>query len=59
MPFSTTSKRNIKRIEFENDWVHLRASNTEPIIRVIAESNFETTANIIALRIMQDIKETL
>ena len=47
------------RIEFENDWVHLRASNTEPIIRVIAESNFETTANNIALRIMQDIKETL
>ena len=47
------------RIEFENDWVHLRASNTEPIIRVIAESNFETTANNIALRIMQDIKEAL
>lgn len=46
-------------IEFENDWVHLRASNTEPIIRVIAESNFETTANNIALRIMQDIKEAL
>lgn len=47
------------RIEFENDWVHLRASNTEPIIRVIAESNFETTANNIALRIMQDIRESL
>lgn len=47
------------RIEFENDWVHLRSSNTEPIIRVIAESNFETTANNIALRIMQDIRESL
>jgi phosphomannomutase len=47
------------RIEFENDWVHLRTSNTEPIIRIYAESNFETTADNIARRIMQDIKEHL
>ena len=39
------------------DWVHLRTSNTEPIIRIYAESNFETTANNIAMRLMQDIKE--
>ncbi|WP_290791973.1 phosphoglucosamine mutase [Flavihumibacter sp. UBA7668] len=45
------------KIEFETDWVHLRTSNTEPIIRIYAESNFETTANNIALRLMQDIKE--
>jgi len=45
------------KIEFDNDWVHLRTSNTEPIIRIYAESNFETTANNIALRLMQDIKE--
>jgi len=45
------------RIEFDNDWVHLRTSNTEPIIRIYAESNFETTANNIAKRLMQDIKE--
>lgn len=47
------------KIEFENDWVHLRTSNTEPIIRIYAESNFETTADNIARRIMQDIKEYL
>ncbi|WP_018614450.1 phosphoglucosamine mutase [Segetibacter koreensis] len=47
------------RIEFENDWVHLRTSNTEPIIRIYAESNFETTAENIARRIMHDIKEHL
>lgn len=47
------------RIEFDNDWVHLRSSNTEPIIRIIAESNFETTANNIALRLMHDIRESL
>lgn len=45
------------KIEFDEDWVHLRTSNTEPIIRIYAESNFETTANNIALRLMQDIKE--
>lgn len=45
------------KIEFDNDWVHLRTSNTEPIIRIYAESNFESTANNIALRLMQDIRE--
>ena len=45
------------KIEFDNDWVHLRTSNTEPIIRIYAESDFETTANNIAMQIMRDIKE--
>jgi phosphomannomutase len=47
------------RIEFDKDWVHLRASNTEPIIRIIAESSFETTANNIATKLIKDIKEAL
>jgi phosphomannomutase len=45
------------KIEFDTDWVHLRTSNTEPIIRIYAESSFETTANNIAKRLMADIKE--
>jgi phosphomannomutase len=45
------------KIEFDSDWVHLRTSNTEPIIRIYAESNFETTANNMAMQIMRDIKE--
>ncbi|MGK2860691.1 MAG: phosphoglucosamine mutase [Chitinophagaceae bacterium] len=45
------------KIEFDSDWVHLRTSNTEPIIRIYSESNFETTANNIAVRLMQDIRE--
>ena len=45
------------KIEFETDWVHLRPSNTEPIIRIYSESNFETTAQNIAHRLMQDIRE--
>ncbi len=47
------------KIEFENDWVHLRTSNTEPIIRIYSESNFATTAENIAKRMMQDISEAL
>jgi phosphomannomutase len=47
------------KIEFDTDWVHLRTSNTEPIIRIYAESNFETTANNIANRLMQDIRESI
>jgi phosphomannomutase len=47
------------KIEFENDWVHLRTSNTEPIIRIYAESNFETTADNIAMRLMKDIQESM
>jgi phosphomannomutase len=47
------------KIEFENDWVHLRPSNTEPIIRIYAESDFETKANNIAQRLMQDIREVM
>jgi len=47
------------KIEFDNDWVHLRTSNTEPIIRIYAESNFETTADNIAMKLMHDIKEAM
>jgi phosphomannomutase len=47
------------KIEFEKDWVHLRTSNTEPIIRIYVESNFETTADNIAKRMMKDISEVM
>lgn len=47
------------RIDFDNNWVHLRTSNTEPIIRIYSESGTETTANNIAKRIMEDIREMM
>lgn len=47
------------KIEFDEDWVHLRTSNTEPIIRIYAESNFEKTADNIAMRLMKDIQEAM
>ncbi|MBS4042675.1 MAG: phosphoglucosamine mutase [Chitinophagaceae bacterium] len=56
--YPTNTEDGLK-IEFENDWVHLRTSNTEPIIRIYSESNFEHTAQNIAIKMMQDIKEAL
>lgn len=47
------------KIEFENDWVHLRPSNTEPIIRIYSESDFETKAENIAKKIIADIHEAM
>lgn len=47
------------KIEFDNEWVHLRRSNTEPIIRVIAESVHQTTADNLANKLMQDISELM
>ena len=47
------------KIEFDNDWVHLRSSNTEPILRIYSESNFETTAENIAKKIIRDIQEVI
>ena len=47
------------KIEFDKEWVHLRTSNTEPIIRVYSESKSEATANELAQRIMKDIKEMM
>jgi len=45
------------KIEFENEWVHLRKSNTEPIIRIYAESRSETTANNLAEKLISDMKQ--
>lgn len=45
------------KIDFESEWVHLRKSNTEPIIRIYAESESQTTAEVLAKKIMMDIKE--
>mgnify|MGYP003575208512 CR=1 FL=1 len=47
------------KIEFDNEWVHLRRSNTEPIIRIYSESSSETTADDLANKIISDIKKIL
>jgi len=47
------------KIEFDKEWVHLRKSNTEPIIRIYSESQSETTAENLAGKIIMDIKEII
>ena len=44
------------KIEFGNEWVHLRKSNTEPIIRIYAESVSAAKAEELAEKIIADIK---
>jgi phosphomannomutase len=45
------------RIDFNNEWVHMRKSNTEPIIRIYSESETMKKADLLALKIMDEIKQ--
>jgi phosphomannomutase len=45
------------KIDFATEWVHLRKSNTEPIIRIYTEAPTQEAADILALRIIDEIKE--
>jgi phosphomannomutase len=47
------------KIEFDKDWVHLRKSNTEPIIRIYTESRTEAAANALAERFKAEIREII
>lgn len=44
------------KIDFEEEWVHLRKSNTEPIIRVYTEASSPEKASALADKIMNHIK---
>lgn len=43
------------KIEFDKQWVHLRKSNTEPIIRIYSESNSLESADNLSKKIIEDI----
>jgi phosphomannomutase len=45
------------KIEFDREWVHLRRSNTEPVIRIYAESADQAKADLLASKIMALLKE--
>ncbi len=47
------------RIDFDKEWVHLRKSNTEPIIRIYAESGTAEKATALANQIITEIKALL
>lgn len=44
------------KIDFANEWVHLRKSNTEPIIRIYTEAPTQNQADALAFRIIDEIK---
>lgn len=43
------------KIDFPTEWVHLRKSNTEPIIRIYTESTSQKNADLLAERIIEEI----
>jgi phosphomannomutase len=47
------------KIDFATEWVHLRKSNTEPIIRIYTEAPTQEEADKLALRIIDEIKEVV
>ncbi len=47
------------KIEFPEGWVHLRKSNTEPIIRIYSEGEDEQKANEMARKILQEINKSV
>ncbi|MEA4852577.1 MAG: phosphoglucosamine mutase, partial [Paludibacter sp.] len=44
-------------IDFPEGWVHLRKSNTEPIIRIYSEAGTPAKADALAQDIIQQIKQ--
>ena len=44
------------KIDFEDNWVHLRKSNTEPIIRIYTEAKSQEEADLLADKIISEIK---
>ncbi|MNL27167.1 phosphomannomutase/phosphoglucomutase [compost metagenome] len=47
------------KIDFEHEWVHLRKSNTEPIIRIYSEGPTADAAESIAQKIIAEIEEII
>lgn len=47
------------KIDFPENWVHLRKSNTEPIIRIYTEAKSQQEADNLAKRMITEIKEII
>lgn len=47
------------KIDFENEWVHLRKSNTEPIIRIYTEASTQEKADALGHRFIDEMKSML
>ena len=47
------------KIDFADEWIHLRKSNTEPIIRIYTEAKSQQAADDLAVRFINEIKEII
>jgi phosphomannomutase len=47
------------KIDFADEWIHLRKSNTEPIIRIYTEAKSQDAADALAIRFINEIKELI
>lgn len=47
------------KIDFAEEWIHLRKSNTEPIIRIYTEAKSQEDADALATRFIDEIKEII
>ena len=47
------------KLEFDNEWVHMRKSNTEPIIRIYAESQNQKSAHRLGERFVEELKSLI
>jgi phosphomannomutase len=47
------------KLEFDNEWVHMRKSNTEPIIRIYAESQNQKSAHSLGERFIKELKSLI
>ena len=56
--YATEEINNIDgvKIDFDDNWVHLRKSNTEPIIRIYTEAKSQEEADLLADKIIGEIK---
>lgn len=45
------------KIDFPTEWVHLRKSNTEPIIRIYTEAPTQNAADVLAERFVNELKQ--
>ena len=58
-PDATATEGDGLRLDWENSWVQVRASNTEPIIRVIAEAPDATEAENLCNKAQQNIRQAI
>ena len=47
------------KIDFADEWIHLRKSNTEPIIRIYTEAKSQALADVLAERFIAEIKDLI